>query len=46
MPQYAEGLDSDGDVSMIQPDGEGSKSRIPITGAGSPWAVMGLVRSR
>lgn len=46
MPQYSECLDSDSDDSMIQPDGEGSKSLIPITGAGSPWAVMGLVRSR
>ena len=26
--------------------GEGSKSLIPITGAGSAWAVLGLVRSR
>jgi hypothetical protein len=30
----------------IKPDGEGSKSLIPITGAGSAWAVLGLVRSR
>ena len=29
-----------------KPGGEGSKSLIPITGAGSAWAVMGLVRSR
>jgi hypothetical protein len=29
-----------------KPGGEGSKSRIPITGAGSAWAVLGLVRSR
>jgi hypothetical protein len=28
-----------------KPGGEGSKSLIPITGAGSAWAVMGLVRS-
>lgn len=26
--------------------GEGSKSLIPITGAGSAWAVLGLARSR
>jgi hypothetical protein len=30
----------------IKPGGEGSKSLIPITGAGSSWAVLGLVRSR
>lgn len=30
----------------IKPDGEGSKSLIPITGAGSAWAVLGLVRNR
>ena len=29
-----------------KPGGEGSTSLIPITGAGSAWAVMGLVRSR
>jgi hypothetical protein len=29
-----------------KPGGEGSKSLIPITAAGSAWAVMGLVRSR
>ena len=29
-----------------KPGGEGSKSPIPITGAGSAWAVLGLVRSR
>jgi hypothetical protein len=29
-----------------KPGGEGSKSLIPITGAGSAWAVLGLVRSR
>ncbi|MEX0714517.1 MAG: hypothetical protein WD278_19430 [Pirellulales bacterium] len=29
-----------------KPGGEGSKSLIPITGAGSAWAVMGLARSR
>jgi squalene-hopene cyclase-like protein len=30
----------------IKPGGEGSKSLIPITGAGSAWAVLGLARSR
>jgi len=30
----------------VEPGGEGSKSLIPITCAGSAWAVMGLVRSR
>jgi hypothetical protein len=30
----------------VKPGGEGSKSLIPITGAGSAWAVMGLARSR
>lgn len=30
----------------IKPGGEGSKSLIPITGAGSAWAVLGLVRNR
>ncbi len=30
----------------IKPGGEGSKSLIPITAAGSAWAVMGLARSR
>ena len=30
----------------IHPKGAGSKSLIPITGAGSAWAVLGLVRSR
>ncbi len=30
----------------IKPGAEGSKSLIPITAAGSAWAVMGLVRSR
>jgi squalene-hopene/tetraprenyl-beta-curcumene cyclase len=30
----------------IKPGGAGSKSLIPITGAGSAWAVLGLVRSR
>jgi squalene-hopene/tetraprenyl-beta-curcumene cyclase len=30
----------------VKPGGEGSKSLIPITGAGSAWAVLGLVRSR
>jgi prenyltransferase beta subunit len=29
-----------------KPDGPGSKSLIPIIGAGSAWAVIGLVRSR
>jgi len=29
-----------------KPGGEGSKSLMPITGAGSAWAVLGLVRSR
>lgn len=29
-----------------KPGGDGSKSLIPITGAGSAWAVLGLVRSR
>jgi hypothetical protein len=29
----------------VKPGGEGSKSLIPITGAGSAWAVLGLVRS-
>jgi len=28
-----------------KPGGDGSKSLIPITGAGSAWAVMGLARS-
>ncbi len=30
----------------IKPGGEGSKSLIPITCAGSAWGVIGLVRSR
>ncbi len=30
----------------IKPGGEGSKSLVPITCAGSAWAVLGLVRSR
>ena len=30
----------------VRPGGEGSKSLVPITGAGSAWAVLGLVRSR
>lgn len=30
----------------VKPGGAGSKSLIPITGAGSAWAVLGLVRSR
>jgi squalene-hopene/tetraprenyl-beta-curcumene cyclase len=30
----------------VKPGGEGSKSLIPITGAGGAWAVLGLVRSR
>jgi hypothetical protein len=39
----------DGSWPMIsrptKPGGEGSKSLIPITGAGSAWAILGLVRS-
>jgi hypothetical protein len=39
----------DGSWSMTsrptEPGGKGSTSLIPITGAGSAWAVMGLVRS-
>jgi hypothetical protein len=39
----------DGSWSMIsrptEPGGKGSTSLIPITGAGSAWAVLGLVRS-
>jgi hypothetical protein len=30
----------------IEPGGKGSTSLIPITGAGSAWAVIGLARSR
>jgi hypothetical protein len=30
----------------VKPGGKGSTSLIPITGAGSAWAVLGLVRSR
>jgi squalene-hopene/tetraprenyl-beta-curcumene cyclase len=30
----------------VKPGGTGSKSLIPITGAGSAWAVLGLVRSQ
>lgn len=30
----------------VRPGGEGSKSLIPITGAGSAWDVIGLARSR
>jgi hypothetical protein len=30
----------------VKTGGEGSRSLIPITGAGSAWAVLGLVRSR
>jgi hypothetical protein len=30
----------------VKPGGSGSKSLIPITGAGSAWAVLGLVQSR
>jgi hypothetical protein len=30
----------------VKPGGEGSKSLVPITCAGSAWAVLGLVRSR
>ena len=41
---------SDGSWPMTsrptKPGGEGSKSLIPITGAGASWAVMGLVRSQ
>jgi len=29
-----------------KPGDEGAKSLIPITGAGSAWGVLGLVRSR
>jgi hypothetical protein len=29
----------------VKPGGEGCKSLIPITGAGSAWAILGLVRS-
>src|SRR6185295_19881070 len=29
----------------MKPGGEGAKSLIPITGAGSAWAVLGLARS-
>jgi len=41
---------SDGSWPMtsrpVKPGGKGSTSLIPITGAGSAWAVLGLVRSR
>lgn len=30
----------------VRPGGGGAKSLVPITGAGSAWAVLGLVRSR
>jgi hypothetical protein len=30
----------------VRPGGQGSTSLVPITGAGSSWAVLGLVRSR
>ena len=30
----------------VKPGGEGCKSLIPITGAGSAWAILELVRSR
>jgi len=30
----------------VKPGGEGARSLIPITGAGSAWAVLGLVRGR
>jgi len=30
----------------VKPGGQGSKSLIPITGAGTAWAVLGLVKSR
>src|SRR4029079_6528639 len=40
---------ADGSWSMTsrptKPGGEGSGSLIPITGAGSAWAVMGLAKS-
>jgi hypothetical protein len=29
-----------------KPGGDGTKNLVPITGAGSAWAVLGLVRSR
>ena len=29
-----------------KPGGTGAKNLVPITGAGSAWAVLGLVRSR
>jgi hypothetical protein len=29
-----------------KPGGEGAKNLIPITGAGSAWAILGLVRGR
>ena len=34
------------DVAAGQARGDGCKSLIPITGAGSAWATLGLVRSR
>ena len=41
---------SDGSWPMssrpVKPGGAGSKSLIPIVGAGSAWAVLGLTRSR
>jgi hypothetical protein len=44
-----EAQNADGSWSMTsrptEPGGQGSTSLIPITGAGSAWAVMGLVRS-
>jgi squalene-hopene/tetraprenyl-beta-curcumene cyclase len=30
----------------IEPGGKGAENLVPITGAGSAWAVLGLVRSR
>jgi Right handed beta helix region/Prenyltransferase and squalene oxidase repeat len=30
----------------VKPGGDGSKSLIPITGAGCAWAILGLVQSR
>jgi squalene-hopene/tetraprenyl-beta-curcumene cyclase len=30
----------------VKSGGEGCKSLIPITGAGSAWAILGLARSR
>ncbi len=41
-----EGPDGSEVVHPQPADAAGSKSLIPITGAGSAWAVLGLVRSR